>query len=73
VPTREELMTISEANDLYGHSRQWWYTQAKEGRLTLYKIPGDRNSYVSKAEVLAMLEIRPKNKPADESDSKDAM
>jgi hypothetical protein len=72
MPTREELLTLTEVVEQYGHARSWWYDQAKAGRLTFYKLPGDRNTYLSQAEVLAALEIRPKTR-TDESGNKDAV
>jgi hypothetical protein len=61
-PDRDALMTLSEAMETYGHARTWWYAQFNAGKLTPYNIPGDRNTYVHRAQVAAYLQPQPGTK-----------
>ena len=61
--TRDELMTLTEAMEQWGHARTWWYAQVEAGRLTFYDVPGDRNTWLRRAEVEAFLEPKPRPRP----------
>jgi hypothetical protein len=56
--SKDELITFAEAVEQFGHSRQWYYDQVNAGRLTIYDILGDKNSYLLRAEVAALFEPR---------------
>ncbi len=61
--TRDELMTLTEAMEQWGHARTWWYAQVEAGRLTFYDVPGDRNTWLRRAEVEAFLGPKPRPRP----------
>ena len=50
---------IDEAQAKWGRYRNWWYEQVREGRLTGYKIPGERVTYLRDEEVEAYLKPQP--------------
>jgi hypothetical protein len=55
MPNRSDLITLAEAIATYGHTSNWWYEQARAGHLTMYALPGDRNTYLSRSEVARYL------------------
>lgn len=63
--SRDELMSINEAVEQYGHSKPWWFDQIKAGRLTVYDVPGDRQSFLSRKEVAAFMEPKARPRTAD--------
>jgi hypothetical protein len=61
--SKDELMTIAEAMEQHGHSRQWWYDQIAAGRLTVYDILGERNTFLLRTEVAALFEPKARPRP----------
>jgi hypothetical protein len=65
VPT--DLVKLAEIVKQYHPSRSWWDTQIAQGKLTAYKIPGERGLYLSKAAVEEFMKPRPYVKGEDTS------
>lgn len=55
-----DLMSLDDVIATWGHARSWWYTQINAGQLTVYKAPGDRTPWLSRAAVETFLQPRPK-------------
>ena len=51
MPERNELLTLDEAAQRYGLSREGIYYHRRKGNLKIYKRAGDKKSYVSIAEM----------------------
>lgn len=66
--SKDELITLNQAMDTYGHTRAWWYAQVAAGLLTFYDIPGDRNNYLLLADVETLLEPKPRPRPEQKAD-----
>lgn len=56
----KEYITIKEAKDLYGYSHMTIYRFAKQGRLTLYHIVGQRQTLLFRSELAALAQPRAK-------------
>ena len=57
VPT--DLVKLADVVKQHRPSRSWWDTQIAQGRITAYKVPGDRGLYLSKSAVDELLRPRP--------------
>lgn len=55
MPDDGEHIWIDDAAREYRRSRAWLDEQVRHGKLTLVKFPGDRRSYLKRAELDALL------------------
>lgn len=54
-----DLVKLADVVKQHRPSRSWWDTQINQGRITAYKVPGDRGLYLSQAAVDQLLRVRP--------------
>lgn len=57
VPT--DLVKLTKVLEQYKPSRTWWDAQFTAGRITAYKVPGERGLWVSQAEVDKLMQPHP--------------
>lgn len=55
-----DMLTLEEAEREYGLKRSTLYRWAKRGEVRVYRRPGDRKSYVRRAEVEKLRAFRPR-------------
>jgi predicted DNA-binding transcriptional regulator AlpA len=60
VMSEADMLTLEEAEREYGLKRSTLYRWAKRGQVQVYRRPGDRKSYVQRAEVEKLREFRPR-------------
>jgi len=47
----DDLIRITDVLAQYRPKRSWWDLQVSKGKITPYRVPGDRALYLSKADV----------------------
>jgi predicted DNA-binding transcriptional regulator AlpA len=52
-PKESDIIWISEAMIVYGHSREWFTTRIKKGALHKFPKLGDNKVYLSRREIEA--------------------
>lgn len=67
VPT--DLVKLADVVKQHRPSRSWWDTQVAQGRITAYKVPGERGLYLSQAAVDQLLRPRPHERGEREDDA----
>lgn len=65
MPATEGFTQIDQAEQKWGRSRNWWYTQVREGNVTGYKIPGERGTFLKDVEVEEFLKPKPIDRGRD--------
>ncbi len=65
MPSRSELMTVAEAMQQYGHTRNWWYEQIANGSLRTYDVPGERGYLLLRSEVDRFMQPKPRDASQD--------
>ncbi|HUY79745.1 MAG TPA: hypothetical protein VMV29_23435 [Ktedonobacterales bacterium] len=58
-------VTIEQAMEQYGHSRGWWSTQIRDGKLLAYDMPGEgRYTFLRVDAIEAYLQPKPRQQNA---------
>jgi predicted DNA-binding transcriptional regulator AlpA len=52
-PKESDIIWVSEAMIVYGHSREWFTTRIKKGTLHTFPKLGDNKVYLSRREIEA--------------------
>ena len=66
-------VTIEQAMEQYGHSRGWWSTQIRDGKLLAYDMPGEgRYTFLRVDAVEAYLQPKPRQQPSDTDSQSDS-
>jgi hypothetical protein len=64
-----DLVKLADVVKQHRPSRSWWDKEIAQGRITAYKVPGDRGLYLSQSAVDELLQPRPHERREREEDA----